>query len=81
MGWASRLSRVPSSAAARSETPSTGPAFLPVRVSTRNGGAADSRRVQVEIALAGGRTVRVSGGLAIEQLVVLLDAIEGRGRC
>jgi hypothetical protein len=84
MGWASRLSAAASSSTPRSKTQSEGSAFLPVRVKGAADAAStngDAKKLSVEIALSGGRTVRLSGELGLGQLARLLDAIEGRGRC
>ncbi len=79
-GWAGRLRRADRAGGEQKVTAAEPSSFLPVRVSGSSKVEA-SPCLSVEIVLGGGRSVRLSGGLRVEQLVELLDAVEGRRGC
>jgi transposase len=58
--------------------------FVPVRLATRDDGAAPEASgvaaSSIEVVLRNGRLLRVPEGAALAQVVALADALEGRGR-
>lgn len=83
--WSSRggAGRAPSVAAVlpamhRTLSHAEGLGFLPVKVMAPEEG---TPRVEAEIVLVGGRSVRIAGALTLEQLARLLQVVEGGGAC
>jgi len=52
--------------------------FVPLRVAPPSAGI---DTVELELVLAGGRRLRVVGGVALAQLARVIDAVEGGARC
>lgn len=81
MGWASRLAKV-AGRSKRSGGRSAATRFIPVRVlsPSAEGRTDDSPRFAAEVVLESGRRVRLVE-LRLDQLGLLLDALEGRRAC
>jgi hypothetical protein len=76
MGWASRLAR-----SNISKTHVGSRVFVPVVAAQRDEGGSGGGPLSAEIILTSGRRVRLSGDFSINQLGLLLDAVEAGGRC
>lgn len=79
MGWASRLARCGLDTA----VPKGAGRFVPVRVAPARSNELEKEapRLYAEVVLRGGRCVRLTGELRVDQLRQLLDAVEGGSRC
>lgn len=76
--WSSQIAR-----GRRVDSMGTGAAFLPVRVAASEVAASSPQitGVRAEVILAGGRCVRVTGEMTLEQFARLLDVVEGVQSC
>lgn len=77
MGWASRLA----SSGIDPVVPKGTGRFMPVRVVAARSSEPEKEapRLCAEVVLRGGRCVRLTGELRVDQLRQLLDAVEGGG--